>query len=351
MTASPISLTILAGGSTTSSASRARRPATLQLLARDRLAELGEPDEVGERDRGVAARRELPGRELLGGHDVLTQHLAHVQVKTCSSHGPASGSSVREHLLEPARQRVLVGARLQQRLADERADRLGVARHPATETRWTSIASSSAKPAWRTADPSARSRGRARRRRARPVLARQGRARAGGPGRSRGRGRSPRRSRAPCRGPRSEQALDREQRQPLLGDRAPQVLERDAVGMQLVEQRAARGAPASFSTPSRSPSASQSIELRTVQSGAVPELTGRVVAVTGGGRGSASRPPERSARGARVAVGDLDTELAEAAGGELGAALDVTSRDSFAPSWRRSPSGSARSTCWSTTPA
>ena len=55
------------------------------------------------------------------------------------------------------------------------------------------------------------------------------------------------------------------------------------------------------------------------------------MAVTGGGRGIGLATARALAgRGARVAVGDLDAELAQAAGGELGAALDVTSRDSFA---------------------
>ena len=69
----------------------------------------------------------------------------------------------------------------------------------------------------------------------------------------------------------------------------------------------------------------------TVQSGGVTELTGRIVAVTGGGRGiGLATTRALAARGARVAVGDLDGDLATAAGGELGAVLDVTSRDSFA---------------------
>ena len=68
----------------------------------------------------------------------------------------------------------------------------------------------------------------------------------------------------------------------------------------------------------------------TVQSGGVTELTGRIVAVTGGGRGiGLATTRALAARGARVAGGDLDGELATAAGGELGAVLDVTSRDSF----------------------
>ena len=63
----------------------------------------------------------------------------------------------------------------------------------------------------------------------------------------------------------------------------------------------------------------------------MPELTGRVVAVTGGGRGiGLATTRALVARGARVAVGDLDADLATQAGGALGAALDVTNRDSFA---------------------
>jgi len=61
------------------------------------------------------------------------------------------------------------------------------------------------------------------------------------------------------------------------------------------------------------------------------QIAQRVVAVTGGGRGiGLATTRALVARGARVAVGDLDAELAARAGGALGAALDVTSRDSFA---------------------
>jgi short-subunit dehydrogenase len=63
-------------------------------------------------------------------------------------------------------------------------------------------------------------------------------------------------------------------------------------------------------------------------------LTGRVVAITGGARGIGLATAEAlAARGARVAIGDLDGALAErvAAGhGWHGAALDVTRRESFA---------------------
>ena len=60
------------------------------------------------------------------------------------------------------------------------------------------------------------------------------------------------------------------------------------------------------------------------------DIAGRVVAVTGGGRGiGLATVRALTARGARVAVGDLDADLAAQAGGELAVALDVTSRDSF----------------------
>ncbi len=61
------------------------------------------------------------------------------------------------------------------------------------------------------------------------------------------------------------------------------------------------------------------------------QIADRVVAVTGGGRGiGLATARALAARGARVAVGDLDGDLAAQAGGALGAALDVTSRESFA---------------------
>ncbi len=63
-------------------------------------------------------------------------------------------------------------------------------------------------------------------------------------------------------------------------------------------------------------------------------IAGLVVAVTGGGRGiGLATARALAARGARVAIGDVDGELAEreaAALGGAGAPLDVTRRDSFA---------------------
>jgi short-subunit dehydrogenase len=65
----------------------------------------------------------------------------------------------------------------------------------------------------------------------------------------------------------------------------------------------------------------------------VRPIAGRVVAITGGARGIGLATARLlAARGARVAVGDLDGAAAERAGAELGGfggALDVTSRESF----------------------
>ncbi|MGH2987953.1 MAG: SDR family oxidoreductase [Solirubrobacterales bacterium] len=64
-------------------------------------------------------------------------------------------------------------------------------------------------------------------------------------------------------------------------------------------------------------------------------LTGRVIAITGGARGIGKATAAALVRGgARVAIGDLDRELAEATAAELGGEtlaleLDVTRRDSF----------------------
>jgi len=64
-------------------------------------------------------------------------------------------------------------------------------------------------------------------------------------------------------------------------------------------------------------------------------LQGKVVAITGGARGIGKATAEALVReGAKVAIGDLDTELAEKTAGEIGSGtialeLDVTRRESF----------------------
>jgi len=66
------------------------------------------------------------------------------------------------------------------------------------------------------------------------------------------------------------------------------------------------------------------------------QLSGKVVAITGGARGIGKTTARALVgKGCRVAIGDLDLELAEAAaadlgGGGIGLALDVSDRDSFA---------------------
>src|SRR3954453_4841793 len=65
-------------------------------------------------------------------------------------------------------------------------------------------------------------------------------------------------------------------------------------------------------------------------------LSGKVVAITGGARGiGKATAAALVGKGCRVAIGDLDLELAEQAAGELGGGtvalqLDVTDRASFA---------------------
>ena len=64
-------------------------------------------------------------------------------------------------------------------------------------------------------------------------------------------------------------------------------------------------------------------------------LNGKVVAISGGARGLGAAPARALVRkGAKVALGDLDRELADRAAAEIGAdtialELDVTRRDSF----------------------
>jgi NAD(P)-dependent dehydrogenase (short-subunit alcohol dehydrogenase family) len=67
-----------------------------------------------------------------------------------------------------------------------------------------------------------------------------------------------------------------------------------------------------------------------------PDLTGTVIAITGGARGiGAATAAALVRRGAKVSIGDLDTEVAEATareigGGTLAIGLDVTDPKSFA---------------------
>ena len=70
-------------------------------------------------------------------------------------------------------------------------------------------------------------------------------------------------------------------------------------------------------------------------------LSGKVVAITGGARGSARRPPTALVRkGCRVAIGDLDLPLAEQTAAELGGG---TSRwRSTSPTALPSPPSSTR---------
>ena len=86
-------------------------------------------------------------------------------------------------------------------------------------------------------------------------------------------------------------------------------------------------------------------------------LTGKVVAITGGGRGIGRAIAEALTReGARVAVGDLDGELAERTAAALGAGalglrVDVTDHAALIAFLDEvEERGSARSTCSSTTP-
>ena len=89
------------------------------------------------------------------------------------------------------------------------------------------------------------------------------------------------------------------------------------------------------------------------------KLDNKVAIVTGAGRGIGRGIAEKlAAEGATVVVTDIDEQSAkettanELGGGAIGLRVDVTDRESVdGHGRRRSPSSSAGSTCWSTTPA
>ena len=162
-------------------------------------------------------------------------------LKTYSSHGPASGIRIWVDELEPVRELGLVGSGLEERLADEVAHRLGVARHAPAEDALRLHRVLLGQPDLAV------------------LAAELGRLEVGLPVHALVRvgDREPERAalglepvevetrlvgdvarRVARLG--GEQAVDGQQREPLLGHRLAQLLDRHAIGLQLVEQRAPR---------------------------------------------------------------------------------------------------------------
>lgn len=82
----------------------------------------------------------------------------------------------------------------------------------------------------------------------------------------------------------------------------------------------------------------------------------KVIAIKGGARGiGLATAAALHNLGAKVAIGDIDEAMAKESGADLDldmyGKLDVTDPDSFRDSSTPSSANSARSTCWSTTPA
>lgn len=82
----------------------------------------------------------------------------------------------------------------------------------------------------------------------------------------------------------------------------------------------------------------------------------KVIAITGGARGiGLATAAALHNLGAKVAIGDIDEAMAKESGADLDldmyGKLDVTDRIRFRDSSTPSSANSARSTCWSTTPA
>ena len=134
ITASPISLTILTGGSSASPASRVSRPATLPSSSTGTLSPSAvKPTRSAKAITACWVSSSLPGAALLLRERVAAQDLLQVQREDVLE--PRAGE--RHQLLgdRPVAvgELVLVEAGLDERLGDERARGLGVAGHALAE--------------------------------------------------------------------------------------------------------------------------------------------------------------------------------------------------------------------------
>ena len=242
MTASPISLTIFTGGAITSSASRESRPATLPSSSTGIVS----PSSVKPTRSAKATAQSRPesSRPLAScsrGDHLLPQRLAQVQREHVLEPRAGERQQHRRHRLQTGGELVLVDTALEHRLADQRRDRLDVAGHAAAEHALGLHRLLVGEPGLAVLVAHARRLEVAlavdalvgpRHRQAQhaPLVLEEVQVEAALLGDL---------ARRVMR-LRGQQPVDRQQREPLLGDRAAKLLDRHAVGVQLVEQRAAR---------------------------------------------------------------------------------------------------------------